>query len=59
MLPAGLGAARVVDDDEDDFTGASPSFTNCVLPAGLVVPVVLDVDDDDDDLIGASPSFAN
>ena len=54
-----LGAARE-DDEEEALTGASPSLENCVLPAGLVVPVVLDVvEEDADDLTGASPSLTN
>ena len=60
VFPAGLGATREDDDeDEDDLIGASPSFTNWVFPAGLDVPEVLADEDEDDDLIGASPSFTN
>ena len=54
------GVWEALDDIEDDLTGASPSFTNCVFTAGLGATREDDEDDDDDDdLIGASPSFTN
>ena len=61
VLAGGLAVVcgLVVRVEVADFSGASPSLVNWVLPEGLGATRDEEVDDDDDDLIGASPSLAN